>query len=41
MPRVHASTPVRMVYPLLKDAPAVLVTEKGVIVGIVTKADLL
>lgn len=39
-PQVDAITPVRVVAPLLKHAPAVLVTERGRFVGILTQSDL-
>lgn len=40
-PLVHAGTSVEVLYPLLEFFPAVLVTKRGRMVGIVTKADLL
>ena len=40
-PMVDASTPVSAVVPLLRPFSAVLVVEKGVVVGIVTKADVM
>ncbi len=40
-PRVESLTPISIASSLLQYAPAVLVTEKGSIVGIITKADLI
>ncbi|MFX0121973.1 MAG: CBS domain-containing protein, partial [Candidatus Hodarchaeota archaeon] len=40
-PRVESLTPISIVSSLLQYAPAVLVTEKGNMVGIITKADLI
>lgn len=40
-PRVELSTPISIISSLLQYAPAVLVTEKGEVAGIVTKADLI
>lgn len=41
LPIVNKELPVSSVIPLLKSSPAVLVSEKGQIKGIITKADLL
>ncbi len=41
LPQVDRSSPVPMIYPMLKFSSAVLVSENGRIKGIVTKADVL
>lgn len=41
LPQVDRSSPVSMIYPMLKFSNAVLVSENGEIKGIVTKADVL
>ena len=41
LPLVLESTPVNIINPLLDHSPAVLVSSKGAIVGIVSKSDLL
>jgi predicted transcriptional regulator len=40
-PRIESSTPIGVISSLLKYSPAVLVTDKGELVGIITKADLI
>lgn len=41
LPQVDRSSPVSMIYPMLKFSSAVLISEGGEIKGIVTKADVL
>ncbi|OWP57433.1 MAG: transcriptional regulator [Thermoplasmatales archaeon B_DKE] len=41
LPQVDKSSPVSMIYPMLKYSSAVLVTEGGELKGIVSKADIL
>lgn len=40
-PIVRANSPLKIVLPLLKTSPAILVVEKQKIIGIISKADLL
>lgn len=40
-PIVNKQTPINSIIPLLKNVPAVLVSEKGKIVGIISKVDVL
>lgn len=41
LPTINAATPIKIAMPLLKTNPAILLTDKDKIVGILTKEDLL